>query len=143
MLADQFLAAAAAIRTMAAADELARKLWRVHAEGHVADADAEALSESIEARRAALAGEVAWDTRISHKAASGLPKASRRAPRLREKVFGLGRPRALDRNAKVLAIRSALLGPCGSGSALSTRRDNLASRSANFGEHPTLKLLGT
>jgi hypothetical protein len=94
MLADQFLAAAAAIRTMAAADELARKLWRVHAEGHVADADAEALSESIEARRAALAGEVAWDTRISHKAASGLPRASRR----REKVFGLGRPRALNRH---------------------------------------------
>ena len=36
------------------------------------------------------------DTQISPKAASGLPRASRR----REKVFGLGRPRALDRNAK-------------------------------------------
>jgi hypothetical protein len=40
MLADQLLAAAAAIHTMAAADELARKLCRVHAEGHIADADA-------------------------------------------------------------------------------------------------------
>ncbi len=30
-------------------DELARKLWRAHAEGHISDADAEALSEAIEA----------------------------------------------------------------------------------------------
>jgi hypothetical protein len=99
MLADQFLAAAAAIRTMAAADELARKLWRAHAEGLIADADAEALSESIEARRAVLAGKVVWDTQISPKAVLGLPRASRRASS-REKMFGLGRPRALDRNAK-------------------------------------------
>jgi hypothetical protein len=101
MLADQFPEAAAGARTAAGLDELARKLWRAHAEGHIAEADAEALSESIEARRAALAGKVVWDTQISPKATSGLPKASRRAPRLREKVFGLGRPRALDRNAKV------------------------------------------
>ena len=99
MLADQFLEAAAGARTGAALDELARKLWRAHAEGHIAEADAEALSESIEARRAALAGKAVLDTQISPKAASGLPKASRRASS-REKVFGLGRPRALDRNAK-------------------------------------------
>jgi hypothetical protein len=96
MLADQFLEAAAGARTLAALDELARKLWRAHAEGHIADADAQALSESIEARRAALAGKVVWDTQISPKAAGGLPRASSR-----EKVFGLGRPRALDRNAKI------------------------------------------
>jgi hypothetical protein len=36
-------------------------------------------------------------SRGSSKAASGLSRASRR----RDKVFGLGRPRALDRNAKV------------------------------------------
>jgi hypothetical protein len=40
------------------------------------------------------------DTQISPKAVLGLPRASRRASR-REKVFGLGRPRALDRNAKI------------------------------------------
>jgi hypothetical protein len=97
MLADQFLEAADGARTGTALDELARKLWRAHGEGHIAEADAEALSESIEARRAALAGKVVWDTQISPKAASGLPRASKR----REKVFGLGRPRALDRNAKV------------------------------------------
>jgi hypothetical protein len=37
------------------------------------------------------------DTRQQRTAASWLPRASRR----REKVFGVGRPRALDRNAKV------------------------------------------
>jgi hypothetical protein len=96
MLADQFLEAADGSRTGAALDELARKLWRAHGEGHIADADAEAFSESIEARRATLAGKVVWDTQISQKTVLGLPSASRR----REKVFGVGRPRALDRNAK-------------------------------------------
>jgi hypothetical protein len=100
MLADQFLEAAAGARTDAGLDELARKLWRAHGEGHIAEADAEALHESIEARRAVLTGKVVWGTRISQKAASGLPRGSTPRP-TREKVFGLGRPRALDRNAKV------------------------------------------
>ena len=56
MLADQFLEAAAGARTGASLDELARKLWRAHAEGHLTDADVEALSEAVEARRAVLAG---------------------------------------------------------------------------------------
>jgi hypothetical protein len=56
MLADQFLEAAADARTGAALDELARKLWRAHEEGHLADADAEAASEAVQARRDALAG---------------------------------------------------------------------------------------
>jgi hypothetical protein len=94
MLADQFLEAAAGARTGAALDELARKTWRAHAEGHLADTEAEAISEAVEARRASLAGHT---TPNPPKAVLGLPRASRR----REKVFGLGRPRALDRNAKV------------------------------------------
>jgi hypothetical protein len=57
-LADQFHEAADGTRTAAALDELARKLWRAHAEGHLAEADAEAISEAVEARRAALAGQV-------------------------------------------------------------------------------------
>jgi hypothetical protein len=94
MLADQFLEVAAGVRTAAGLDELARKLWRAHAEGHLADADAEAISKAVEARRTILWGH-------APKAILGLPGASRRPPRPREKMFGLGRPRALDRNAKV------------------------------------------
>jgi hypothetical protein len=97
MLADQFLEAAMGARTSAALDELACKLWRAHAEGHLTAADAEAASEAVQARRGALAGEVAPNP---PKAVLGLPRGS--GPRQsREKVFGLGRPRALDRNAKV------------------------------------------
>ena len=44
MLADQFLEAAVSGRTSTALDELARKLWRAHAEAQIEDADAEALS---------------------------------------------------------------------------------------------------
>jgi hypothetical protein len=100
MLVNQFIAAASGAANSHALDQISRQLWRALAEGFIADADAEALSESIEARRAALAGKVVWDTQISQKAAGGLPRGS--APRpTREKVFGLGRPRALDRNAKV------------------------------------------
>jgi hypothetical protein len=50
-----------------------------------------------EAARATLAGMEGNDAQPSPKAARGLPRASKR----REKMFGLGRPRALDRNAKV------------------------------------------
>jgi hypothetical protein len=56
-LADQILEAVTRARTPAALDELARKLWRAHAEGCIADADAEAASEALEARRATLAGK--------------------------------------------------------------------------------------
>ena len=59
-LANQFLETIAGARTAVALDELARKLWRAHGEGRIAEADAEALSESIEARRAVLAGKVVW-----------------------------------------------------------------------------------
>jgi hypothetical protein len=93
VLADQFLQAATGARTAAGLDELACKLWRAHAEGHLTDADAEAASEAVQARRAVLAGEA------PPKAVLGLPRGP--GPRhSREKVFGLGRPRALDRNAK-------------------------------------------
>ena len=93
MLADQFLAAAEAARTAAVLDDLARKLWRAHGEGHIADGEAEAISEAMEARRAAIAGQP------PQKAVLVALKGSSRRPR--EKLFGLGRPRGLDRNAKV------------------------------------------
>ena len=55
MLAQQFHEAAAAVRTTAQLDMIARQLWVAHGEGHLADADAEALSEVLQARRAAFA----------------------------------------------------------------------------------------
>ena len=57
MLADQFHAAAAAARNTAAVDEIARLTWRANAEGQLHDAEAEAISEVIEGRRAALSDQ--------------------------------------------------------------------------------------
>ena len=100
MLAEQFLAAAAGARNSTALDETARLLWRAHAEGNLADAEAEAIGEAVQARRATLAGEM---IETQPKAVLRLPTASGRRLRLRsrEKMFGMGRPHALDRNAKV------------------------------------------
>jgi hypothetical protein len=55
MLAEQFAAAAAAARNTAAIDEIARLTWRAHAEGQLLDAEAEAVSEALQARRGAFA----------------------------------------------------------------------------------------
>jgi hypothetical protein len=115
MLADQFLEAADGARTAVALDELARKLWSAHAEGCIADAGAEAISEAIEARRAILDGEQPKPAHGPPDAAGNRPALhpearrvrSPQASRPREKVFGLGRPRALDRNAKVRVMHWA------------------------------------
>jgi Helix-turn-helix domain len=97
MLAEQFTTATAAARNTAAVDEIARLTWRAHAEGQIPDAEASAISEAIEARRAALAGKGPVD---QPRMFLGRPRALMKSER-REKMFGLGRPRALDRNAKV------------------------------------------
>ena len=55
MLADQFQAAAAAARNTHAVDEIARLTWRAHAEGQLVDAEAEAVSEALQGRRATFA----------------------------------------------------------------------------------------
>jgi hypothetical protein len=65
-------------------------------EAQIADADAEAVSAAVKGRRAVLAGKPVGQAQIAPRAASALRRASKR-----EKMFGLGRPRALDRNAKV------------------------------------------
>jgi hypothetical protein len=52
MLAEQFTAAAAAARNTAAVDEVARLTWRAHSEGQLTDADAEAVTMALQARRA-------------------------------------------------------------------------------------------
>lgn len=97
MLAEQFLAAAAGARNSTVLDETARLLWRAHTEAQIPDAEAGAISEAIEARRAALAGKGPAEPL---RPTLGLPRLARGTER-REKMFGLGRPRALDRNAKV------------------------------------------
>ena len=98
MLAEQFHAAAARrAHNRRLWTKLARLLWRAHAEAQIPDAEAEAISEAIEARRAALAGKGPTEP---PRPALGLPRPARGTER-REKMFGLGRPRALDRNAKV------------------------------------------
>jgi hypothetical protein len=56
MLATQFHQAARAARNSAGLDHVARLLWRAHAEGHVSDADAEAIAGALQARRAAISG---------------------------------------------------------------------------------------
>jgi Helix-turn-helix domain len=97
MLAEQFHAAASKARTTASLDETARLTWRAHAEAQILDAEAEAISEAIEARRATLIGK---GLAKPPKPAPGRPGGIRRLER-REKMFGMGRPLALDRNAKV------------------------------------------
>jgi hypothetical protein len=54
-IADQFLEAAAAAKNTASVDAVARLIWRAHAEGQLADADAEAVGEALQARRRAFA----------------------------------------------------------------------------------------
>jgi len=92
MLADQFHEAAAGARTTAALDDIARLLWRAHSEGQLSDSDAEAASQAVQARRAVLKGQKP-------------PKKVR--DRRREKLFGLGRPVPLDRNAKARIMHLA------------------------------------
>ena len=58
MLADQYHEAAAAAKNTHAVDEVARKTWRAHAEGQLADAEAEAIGETLAARRRAFSAGV-------------------------------------------------------------------------------------
>ena len=53
-LADQFHEAAAAAKNTHAVDEVARLIWRAHAEGQLADAEAEAIGQALAARRRAF-----------------------------------------------------------------------------------------
>jgi Bacterial regulatory proteins, gntR family len=86
MLAEQFAAAAAAARNTAAVDQISRLTWRAHAEGHILDAEAEAISEALQGRRAAFA------TKKAHQAVSWTKTAlARRRPA----------PRSPDRQASL------------------------------------------
>jgi len=74
LLADQFAAAAAAAKNTHAVDETARLLWRAHAEGQILDTDAHAVSEALQARRAAFSTGSA--SHIAPIAAKGRLRAS-------------------------------------------------------------------
>ena len=89
MLADQFTAAAAAARNTAAVDEIARLTWRAHAEGQLADAEAEAVSEALQARRAAFATR---GTVSPSRPALGLPRPAR-SPRSPDRQASIERRR--------------------------------------------------
>src|SRR5579871_3653482 len=98
-LALQFGEAITHARTNTVLDGLARKLFGSVADGRLTDADAEALTDAIGARREALQGIPPSRTRNQKYPATGRICAGNR-PSRREKVFGLGRPTPLDRNAK-------------------------------------------
>jgi hypothetical protein len=85
MLAEQFHAAAAAARNTHAVDEVARLTWRAHSECLLTDAEAEAVSASLQARRAVFATR---RTASPLRPALGLPRASRS-------------PRSPDRHASI------------------------------------------
>ena len=89
MLADQFAAAAAAARNTHAVDEIARLTWRAHAEGQIIDAEAEVISEALQARRAAFATR---RTASPSRPALGLPWPAKR-PRSPDRQASLERRR--------------------------------------------------
>ncbi len=96
MLADQF-------------DEEVKAIWRAYAEGRLTDDAAQAATEAVEARRASPGGNAnpSRPATGGPEAAPGRSERSATPARTREKLFGLGRPRALDRNAKVRIMHLA------------------------------------
>jgi hypothetical protein len=92
MLAEQFLAAAAAARNSAALDETARLLWRAHSEGCIADTDAEAVSEALQSRRATFAAGRAPQAISQSRLALGFPRPAKR-PRSPDRQASLERRR--------------------------------------------------
>jgi hypothetical protein len=79
MLAEQFLAAAAGARSSTALDETTRLLWRAHSEGCITDADAEAVSEALQGRRAAFAARRAPQALSQSRPALGFLKPAKRS----------------------------------------------------------------
>ncbi len=89
---------------LAAADETLKAIYRALAEGRITDDQAGAAEAAVYGRR------VDRGRMITSPPASRPATSCRRASgrgRKREKVFGIGRPRALDRNAKVRIMHLA------------------------------------
>jgi hypothetical protein len=96
MLAAQFRAAAAGANTYASIDNVSRLIWRAHGAGHLSDAAAQTLAETLQARKAALAARTYSDTQ---KRAGGPPKAIR--PRSPDRARSLARRRAVAASGAV------------------------------------------
>ncbi len=90
MLVEQFNAAAAAARNTAAVDEISRLTWRAHAEGQLQDAEAEAVSAALQARRTAFATRTAY---FPAGAAGRLPRPAKRRPRSSDRQASIERRR--------------------------------------------------
>jgi len=79
------------------ADEDLKAIWLAYAEGRLTGEAAQAAAEAVHAQRASPGGNAATNP--------SRPPASR--PARREKMFGLGRPRPMDRNAKARIMHLA------------------------------------
>jgi Helix-turn-helix domain len=77
-----------------------KAIWRDNAEGRLSDADAQAAAEAAYARRGRREGN---DTGEPLRLPTGLPRATAR----RAKIFGQGRGRPMDRNAKARLMHLA------------------------------------
>ena len=73
----QFAAAVAAARRPIALDEISRLTWRALSEGALSEADADAISRAVEARRRDLAGPKACGALSAPQPASGLRRPVR------------------------------------------------------------------
>lgn len=71
MRVEEMRTAIGAVPTLAALDEVAKGLWVAVAAGEIGEADAESLSESLEARRGALKAKAALRAAVERKAAQG------------------------------------------------------------------------
>jgi hypothetical protein len=107
MLADQFLEAASAARTTHALDQLSRLTWRAHAEGQLNDAEGQAISEALQARRASFSVRIGGP---ATKAAPGLPPA-KRPPRSPDRQASLERRRRQATSGAVPAKIAASFTP--------------------------------
>jgi hypothetical protein len=110
MLADQFVEAAEAAPHSRALDEVARLLWRAHAEGKMDDAAAAAVSEAIAGRRRAFAAGQGFARPSPQRAASGLRRAARR-PRSPDRQASLERRRRQAASGAVPAKIAASFTP--------------------------------
>jgi hypothetical protein len=89
MLTEQFIAAVATARNSAALDNVARLTWRALAENCLAESEAGAISEAVQARRASLKGY----------AALSLPKP----PSARRRPVSPDRKASIERRRRVAA----------------------------------------
>lgn len=68
---EELAAQIATVPTVAGLDEIARTLWAGLGAGEIGDAEAEAVSRAIEARRGAIRGRAAIQAAVDRKAAQG------------------------------------------------------------------------